>query len=382
MFDRATIVTAGSDLVGWRMPNSTLLSDHLTVSQSGLYVNDLRGVDFDIIEDALSDDFANINDYLQVVHESTILDLVYSFASAAKTKLGSREILTNFDVTNGAADYADLATKNARFVGWLIKPTQSNNIKGTIEKIGLQLNASQTLKIYLYETSQQDPIKTFDFAYTSPLSVQWKSVTDFIVNYRGQYGTRQQYLLGYYEYDPDNVVTGQLTGSAVQYEFDCGCSNSPKRYFGRYVEIQPIEIPNSYLSATQKLPNLNDLTAFYTSRSYGLFAKINVVCDITDVLVSNIDVFAKAFQYSLALRVLGDYLSSKRLNTTTDATRFIKQAEYAYNMYENLLNGWNDASGRYHRGLMEDIAIDFSGMDTICLPCEAERIRSGYISYR
>ena len=387
MFNRSTIITNGSDLVGWRQSansSRTTLSDHLTASTSGLYVNDLRGIDFDIIEDGLSLDHSNVNDYLTEVHESEITSLIYDFVSTAKSKLGSKEILSNQDVTNGPTDYTDLSTKNARFIGWLIKPHESNNLRAVIKKIGLQLNTAETVRIFLYETSQQSAIATFDFAYTTALSLQWKEVTDFIVNYRGDYGTRQQYLLGYYEYDPDNIQSYQLTGRAVQYEFDCGCNNSPKRYYGRYVEIQPIEIPNAYLnySGEYLLPNLNDLTAYYTSRSYGLFVKLNVSCDITDILVDNMDVFAKTFQYRIAVRVLGDYLSSKRINTVADAKRVRSDAEYAKNMYENLLHGWSDSTGRYHRGLMEDLAIDFSGMDNICLPCRESEPRTTYINYR
>lgn len=386
MFNRTTIATEGSDLVGWRQPaTSTTLSDHLTVSQSGLYVNDLRGIDFTLIEDGLSNDYSTVNDYLTVVQESEIVSLVYDFMAAAKSKLGSRELLSNFDVTNGPADFTDLSTKNARFVGWLIKPTRSNNIRTIIKKIGLQLNTAETVRIFLYETSQQSAIKTFDFSYTTPLSLQWNQVVDWIVDYRGDYGTNQQYVLGYYEYNPNNPLSYQMTGRAVQYDFDCGCSNSPKRYFGRYVEIQPIEIPvayHNYSGGEYLLPKFDTLPSFYVTKSYGLFAKVNVGCDITDVLIDNIDVFAKAFQYRVAVRVLGDYLSSLKINTTNDSKRIREVAEYSKNMYESLLHGWSDSTGRYHRGLMEDIVIDFSGIDNVCLPCREDHPKTGYINYR
>lgn len=388
MFNISEIISSGSDLVGWReSANSdyTALASTLKVSQSGYYVNDLPGVDFDIINKGLSHDQTSVNTYLANVHQSEIADLVNCFVNSAKSNLGSHAILSNFDVTNGIADYTDLATKNARFVGWVITPRSSNNIKAQITKIGLQLSGAQTLKLYLYETSQQNPIKTFNFAYTTPLSLQWLAVTDFIINYRGTYGTRQKYLLGYYEYDPNNVIAGQLTESAVEFDFDCGCNSAPRRIFGEYVWIEPIEIPNNKLNLVGSdylLPNVDDLSQYHCEESRGMFAKINVTCDITDVILDNISVFSKALQYKIAVRILDDFLASKRLNDTTDGKRFREFAEDKRNMYWSILNGWNDSTGFRRRGIIDDITVDFSRLDDVCLPCLADGIKIGHIGRR
>jgi len=381
MFSVSEIITAGSDLVGWRESNNSLyqpLTTGLKASQSGYYFNDLSGIDFDVINKGYSEDYSDVNTYLQSVQESEMADLVSQFVNKAKSGLGSRAILSNFDVANGVADYTNLATKNARFVGWVISPRSSNNLRAQITKIGLQLSGAQSLKIYLYETSQQSPIKTFDFNYTTALSLQWLSASDWLVNYRGDYGTRQQYLLGYYEYDPANVVSGQLTQSAVEFDFDCGCDNSPRKVFGEYVWIQPIEIANQYLNYSggeYKLPNVDDLTRYYCDESRGLFAKINVTCDITDLLVDNIDVFAKAFQYKVAIRILDDYLASKRVNGVVDAKRQREIATDKRNMYWSFLHGWIDQTGFRHRGIVDDIMIDFSDMDDVCMPCDKGGVR-------
>ena len=376
MFSIEDIITAGSDLVGWRESANSLypkLPTSLKASQSGLYANDLPGIDFDIIVKGLSDDQTSASDYLIRVQQSEIASLVSEFIGKAKTKLGSRDILSNFDVVNGTADVRDLATKNARFVGWIITPRNSNGIKAEITKIGLQLNAAQSLKLYLYDTSLQTPVKTFDFNYTTPLSVQWLAVTDFIVT-----GGRQSYLLGYYEYDPNHIIAGQLTGSAVEFDFDCGCNNAPRRVFGEYVWIQPIEIPNNYLNLSGSdylLPTFSDLTSFYCAESRGMFAKLNVTCDITDLIVNNISVFAKAFQYKIAIRVLDDFLASKQLNDIVDGQRYRDSAKETRMMYWSFLNGWIDSTGLRRRGIIEDIAIDFSRLDDVCLPCEQDGIR-------
>lgn len=382
MFNTSTIITEGSDLVGWVQSSSgTTIADRFTSSDSGLYVNDLAGIDFKVIEDSLGDDYTDLNQYLQRVHESEILNLVYEFSSKIKSQLGSRDLLSNFDVTNGVTDYTNLSTKNARFVGWVIKPHKSNNIKTVLTKIGLQLDTAETVRIFLYETSQQTAIATYDFSYTSALSLQWKEVTDFIANYRGDYGTNQQYILGYYENDPNNSETWQLQNRAVKFQFDCNCNDSPKRIFGRYVEVQPIVIANGSLQSDFSLPDMTDITSYYTDESYGLYAKLNVTCDITDVLVDNILVFANAYRYRIAVRILDDYLATKRINPTSDSASIIAISEKARNIYWNTLQGWVDSANHKHRGLMEDLSIDFSQMDSVCLPCDREEPKSGYINY-
>lgn len=377
MFTVTDIITAGSDLVGWRESANSLyptLPSNLKQSTSGYYVNDLPGIDFDIIIKGLSNDQTSASDYLEIVMQSEITGLVSEFVGKAMSKLGSRSILTNFDVVNGTADVRDLATKNARFVGWLITPRSSHNIKAEITKIGLQLNTAQHLTLYLYDTSLQSPVKTFDFNYTTPLSVQWLAVTDFIVQSEGH----QQFLLGYYEYDPAHIVAGQLTGSAVEFDFDCGCSNAPRRVFGEYVWIEPVEFPNENLNLSGSdylLPTFNDLSGFYCDESRGMYAKVNVTCDITQLIIDNLIVFAKAYQYKVAIRVLDDYLASKRLNDTTDGKRYRDFAEDKRNMYWSFLNGWIDNTQFRHRGIIEDIVIDFSRLDEVCLPCEQDGIK-------
>jgi hypothetical protein len=377
MFTVSEIITAGSDLVGWRESANSLyphLPANLKTSKSGYYVNDLPGIDFDIIIKGLSNDQTSASDYLTNVMQSEIAGIVSDFVNKSKSKLGSRAILTNFDVVEGIADVRDLVTKNARFVGWLISPRTSHNIKAEITKIGLQLNTAQHLTLYLYDTSKQNAVKTFDFDYTTPLSIQWLAVTDFLVQSEGH----QQFILGYYEYDPNHIVAGQLTGSAVEFDFDCGCNNAPRRVFGEYVWIQPITFANADLNLSGSdylLPSFHDLTSQYADEAFGMYAKLNVTCDITNLIVDNISVFAKAYQYKVAIRIMDDYMMSKRLNDTTDAKRYREQTDDMRNRYWSFLNGWLDSTGLKRRGIIEDISIDFSRMDEVCLPCEQDGIR-------
>lgn len=357
MFDIDAIIQAGWDLVGWRG------SESLKYPASGLFSNDLPGVSAEIIQET------DLENYLRNVHEAEIAGLVHSFLSNAKQKLGSTQLLSNFNVVNGVADYTNLATKNARFVGWVINPYESNSVRVSITKIGVQLDQAQDLRIYLYCTDSQEAT-VFDVKYTKPLSVQWFDCP-FTFN------DRSAYIMGYYERDPVNPRVKELTASAVKFDFDCNCNNSPSRTFGKYVTIKPITIPNNLLNGVT-LPVIRDLTSYYDSSSYGMFAKINVSCDLTEVLVDNIDVFAKAMQYSVAIRILDDFLLSTKMNNIVDLPRLRESSEAIKNKYWAYLNGWVDASGYRHKGIIDDITMDFSGIDRMCLPCK-KGVKIGYM---
>ena len=44
-------------------------------------------------------------------------------------------------------------------------------------------------------------------------------------------------------------------------------------------------------------------------------------------------------------------------------------------MYFSVLYGWIDSTGMRRRGIIDDITIDFSSMDDVCLPCEQDSAR-------
>jgi len=376
MFNKTKIITAASGLVGFRADNSAIyatLSNTQKASSSGYYFNDLPGVDFDIINAALNSDEISAATYLANVYEAEVMGLVSQFVEATKEKNGSKELLSNQNFVSGVAKFSDRVTQNARFVGYLIVPHKSNNIQATITHLGMQASATQatSLKVYLYETSQKEAVKTFDLPITKSDSLEWTAITDAIVNYTSTTGgTGQLYYLGYYEKDPDNAQPYQLQGQALKMEFDCGCSGSPKLHWGKFMGVYPIEINNSDLNwdgTKYTIPTPSDIWNNVTTQTYGLQAKVNVKCDITDLLVSNIAMFAKPLQHAVASRILLDAFATTRINSIADSKR--EQCRDFAMHYKGILNGYIK-DGVKTKGLTELLTMDFSGLDKYCSPCK------------
>lgn len=347
----------------------------LQVSASGLNVNDLPSVNFEIISANLSEDI-DADDYLSNVYESEILNVVNQFVNKAKQNLNTKELLNRTSIVSGVASMRDKVTQNARFVGYWIRPRKSNNLRTEIVQLGFQATAEQEtpLKIFLYETSQLEPIATFDFPITKKYSLAWQDVADFIINYQSlEGGTGQDFILGYYESDPNNLKDYQLQNQALFMQFDCNCPGSRKELYGKYMVVMPIEFPNAVLNWNEEeeeyfIPLVDNVGDYVTGQTYGLVAKVNVTCDITDILCENISIFARALQHAIACRILYDAYASTRLNSVADSKR--DQVKQFAVKYDGILNGYTNQDGAKIRGLIDTLTMDFSGMDNYCLPCK------------
>lgn len=378
MFNKDTILSCGASLVGFKEDSNSIyatLSTALKASNSGLWVNALPSVNFEIIAATLSNDAISAATYLTNVYNDSLLSIVNQFVNKSKQNYNSKELLSKTSITSGAASMGNRVVQNGRFVGYWFRPHKSNYMKTQITHLGMQATALQDedLKIFLYETSQLEPIAVFDYTITKKFSLVWEAVSTFMLKYESDTGgTGQNYLLGYYEHDANNPQDYQLQSQAIYMDFDCGCGNSPKGIYGKYVGIQPIAIPNSYLlydtdTSTYFIPQVDDVSDFVQSQTYGLTAKINVTCDITDVLCQNISIFAPSLQHAIASRILYDNYASTVINSVADSKR--EQVKQFAVKYDAILNGYTNEQGKFIKGLIDTLTVDFSALDNYCLPC-------------
>jgi|GEM_PF-4917006 len=382
MYDRDTIITCASDLVGWRQsadPSHITLTAANLQATSGYLVNELPGISFDLIEPTTY--LPDTTNYLERVEQTEIITLVDKVLSRSKQLTGVKELLSNFDPIAGRASFQDTLIQDERFVGFLIMPRRSNNLRAKITYIGMQLDTIQSdpVRIYLYETSQKDAIATFEYQNTDTFSLEWQSVSDFIINYQSlEGGTAQQFLLGYYEPDIDNPQTTQLEGSALTFDLCAGCPGNDaerRKLYQNFIGIAPIEIPNNRLNwngAEYELPDTDSLESYTKVRTNGLYLKMNITCDITTVLCTNIMMFAHALQLAIAVRVLGDSLASTKHNAVRDSSRLVKNMTDWMLKYNADLNGYMSENG-WVKGLVDHIVIDFSNLDRFCLPCKFDK---------
>lgn len=350
------------------------LSD-IMKSTSGLWVNGLSSVSFEYIDANLTDDLT-AKQYLENVYEDSVLDILNQFVNRSKQDYNSKELLSKQNIAKGVASMNDRVTQNKRFVGWWLRVNDSNYLKVQISHLGMQTTEIQSdLKIYVYETSQLEPVKTFTFNASKELSLVWQEISDCILQHQSDStGTGQDYLVGYYEKDPDNAKSYQLQGEALYMDFTCtGCGKQPNKIYDKYLIARPIEINHQDLNFDSgddeyNIPQVDNVADYVTNQTYGLLLKINVYCDITEVLCYNKDLFAKALQHAVAVRILHDAYASNRINDISDSKR--EQVKQFAVKYDSILNGYNNPDGVFIKGLLSTLSVDFSALDSHCLPCK------------
>jgi len=417
MFNITSLQTAASGLVGFSHsyhPFYTRLTTGLQSASSGYYVNALPGVTFDVIENTIMDEvvpgsslvvneyyeirdvsgsasFTNVgasantvgvvfkatgttpsawgtgrlklvscNNYLANIYNQELTHLVSSFVEKCKGTLNTKEILSNQSIIKGINTVNEKVDKNGRFVGFLLTPTASENVKSKITYVGLHLDTAQSLTLYLYDISRNTAVKTYSFTLSAADTIEWKAVTDWIVTYASTSGgTGQQWLIGYFEND--------LTGQAYRRDFDDNSRHDAFRVWGKYLGVAPVEIPSSALNETS-LPDNDSLEQYISETMHGLYFKFNTTCDITNVLVDNISVFARPLQHAIAIRILEDaYRSgSDGIHNPIKDSNLKKWQEYANTLKGQLYGGY-DANGIFHKGMVHYLSIDFSNLDKVCL---------------
>lgn len=380
MITRTRITDCFTGLVGWRESARAggcydALTDLLKTSNSGVYFNGLPGISLELVNELLSKDYDAVNDYLTDVYNDAVVELCNKFASQQRNSNYTKALLSNYDMGVYAQNLRALGIKNNRFVGFEIRPHRSNSINAQIIQFGGMFNTVQTgLPLYLYSDKQLEPLfvwyvditKTnsiiwFDLNGDSSSSVgttSWETVCEYINRDNGH---DARYYLGYYEED--------LTGRAINTEWPgwsggaCagGCGGSQYRQHNQYVTIQPCEVPAANCYVDRNIFDLDNVG--FSSSTYGLFMKMNVVCDISEIICDNKLLFANVLQKAVGIRILMDVVNSNNKNST-----IVNQKQNARDMaikYEGELYGYVQ-DGRFVKGEIEQISVDFSNIDPQC----------------
>jgi len=371
MINRTQIHTEFSELVGFRNENEITLTPSLNNSISGLYVNDLGGISLQDIHSAgfLKADLTHeetVSEYLEKIYNAEIDKMLLNFLAKKDKVLLLKNLAKNFDLINKSA--YDFAEQTGDFVGFMFDFENSQTLVATIEAISLQVSEVQTVKLYLYETNQTAPIKTFDYVVSQPYDKILQEVTDWTIKYQDDNGSGLVFMLGYYEFDPDNIlINHQLNETNKAYNIDFEFPQNQKDVLFSPIKIAKENWNFNTATGLYDLPKL-DIVIMHNSR--GLNARVSFDCDYTDLIIRYKSRFAEMLQIQLAKRIIEDCNFTNEFNHITESNRQNWASAILY--YNNLLNGYEFTdeqgnSGR-GRGIIDEVIISFEGIDKVCFP--------------
>ena len=336
------------------------MPSYLKSSNSGFYVNDIPGITFELIDDIKQE--KTFNNYVQDIHNSELTMVMQRFVDRQKKKLNTKELLSSATMIQRHNDLSRTISKGSRFVGYAITPRESKSININIKSVGFQATSSDSFTLYLFDPSQQTAMKSSDITITGK-SLTWTDL-DWDIEFDLSGGTAGgSYLIGYFEDD--------ATASLYEQDWSDGQAHAAKRITCHYAGIAPVRMSAS----GSTLPNMQRLPASVHCLTSGFDLRFTIKCDITDVLVDNIPMFGEAVQHAIAIRYLRDALTNHGMKPIFSGTQTRENFQEMLIDLEGMLYGGIIEGQGYKRGIIDNLAIDFSNLDAVCLKAKEEIIR-------
>ncbi|NLV87604.1 MAG: hypothetical protein GX025_10390, partial [Clostridiales bacterium] len=140
-----------------------------------------------------NDDFGNeywgvynfVSDYLERLTRNGIAQMVQTFTQVKGLDKETKNLLERRTFFDGAGGIRETLQNTHKLVGFEIVPVRSMGVTMKIEQIGLQMTgATGMVRMYLFHSSQIDPIKTFDLNFTvTNGGFQWFPLKDCYLPY-------------------------------------------------------------------------------------------------------------------------------------------------------------------------------------------------------
>ena len=315
----------------------------------------------------------SLSHQLREYKETAINEVINDALTNKELKHSTKRLLSNSPLFN-ARTVSKLQTNRERFVGVEIIPAARNNIQLQISKIGLRLQAADVVTFYLYHSSQNEALQTFDITVTNGLAFQWSEDLNIVLTLiDDDYNIGGRFYLGYYE---DELATEAFNWIFPRYWSNsnyrpCGsCGGSLSADYRLYKSARPFFAVRPVTFSQDKLngTNIPTLGEYFDGVTYSERVPFNMrmstFCDPTNALVETITMFDKALQAKIASLILFDSLNSNRVSSTGDnnARKIELVLNGAFSNGELVQRGVNHIYGDY----IEQIAVDYKDLDPLC----------------
>lgn len=404
-------------LVGWKQNydlSNITLSDNLTQTESGMYfqqihplltLDNLQSIAPDFqnynwqvydtnkayksgevvrIEDSLYKALQNVpiktsisdtdywvetnpfSEWLEDKTKASIVKLVNKFINMKLADKASKSLIENKTLFDGTGRLTNKIENRNRLVGFEIDTVRSKGVTVKIDKIGLQMTEPGSYTLYIFHSSNPEPIYTLTFEKTKANSLEWfKPKDDILLPYESvNTDAGGSWYLVYKQSElPENA-------QAIYKDRDWStgpckaCSRSEflaYQTWSKYIEVHPF-----YISEDEEFDP--EAMNFTYDKNYGINLEVSAYCDLTDFIIKQ----RAMFQDVLSKQVAIDFLREFAYNPNVRTNRHSINASKLDILAE--LDG--DSSSMRQSGLsyeldiaLKALSISTQGLDRICLPC-------------
>lgn len=420
-------------LIGWEQNYDTSdlkISDALTVSESGLYfqqihplltlqnmsciapdfnnitfpeynsekeyskgnVVDYQGTQYKALQkaqgkqpDIESEYWVETNlfsEWLESKTKASIQKAIARYCNEKTVEGTNKPLCESRTLFDGTGRLVDTVKNKKNLVGFEIIPVRAKGVTAKINKICLQFTKAGEYTLYLMHSSMDAPVKIIKLNKIRDNSAEWFTVDDLYLPYQSEYNDAGgSWYLCYFQ---SELPEGS---QAIRKDKDWSkepCGSCSRRElitwmaWSKYLEIHPFFVNEELINTEDESLHLWDVenNQYTYDNNYGLNLEVTVSCDITDFIVEQ----RMMFQDVIAKQVAVDMLREFAYNSNVRTNRHSINASRLDILYE--VDG--DSSSMKKSGLSYQLDMAFkaiklstSGIDRVCLPC-----RNNGIKYR
>lgn len=306
------------------------------------------------------------SEWLEEKTKASIVKLVNKFINMKLADKATKSLIENKILFDGTGRLTNKIENRNRLVGFEIDTVRSKGVTVKIDKIGLQMTEPGSYTLYIFHSSNPEPIYTLTFEKTKANSLEWfKPKDDIFLPYESaNTDAGGSWYLVYKQSElPENA-------QAIYKDRDWStgpckaCSRSEflaYQAWSRYMEVHPF-----YISENEEFDP--EIMNFTYDKNYGINLEVSAYCDLTDFIIKQ----RAMFQNVLSKQVAIDFLREFAYNPNVRTNRHSINASKLDILVE--LDG--DSNSMRQSGLsyeldiaLKALSISTQGLDRVCLPC-------------
>lgn len=306
------------------------------------------------------------SEWLEDKTKASIVKLVNKFINVKLADKATKSLIENKILFDGTGRLTNKIENRNKLVGFEIDTVRSKGVTVKIDKIGLQMTEPGSYTLYIFHSSNPEPIYTLTFEKTKANSLEWfKPKDDILLPYEStNTDAGGSWYLVYKQSElPENA-------QAIYKDRDWStgpckaCSRSEflaYQAWSKYIEVHPF-----YISEDEEFDP--EIMNFTYDKNYGINLEVSAYCDLTDFIIKQ----RAMFQDVLSKQVAIDFLREFAYNPNVRTNRHSINASKLDILTE--LDG--DSNSMRQSGLsyeldiaLKALSISTQGLDRVCLPC-------------
>ena len=321
-----------------------------------------------------------LSDFLERMTRNGIATAIQTFTQIKQLDKETRNLLERRTFFDGAGRIRATLQNNHKLVGFEIVPVRAMGVTAKIEKIGLQMTGGTgVVRMYLFHSSQIDPIKTFDLNFTvTNGGFQWFPLTDCYLPYISDKNNAGGAWFLCYNQDELPAGMEAINVSKDWSREPCGTCNMGSvevwRELTKYLQVTPFmyNAPETFA----EYPELWDIayTMYTRTQNYGLNCEITIGCDLTDFIISQRQIFQTVIQRQVAAIALRTLAMNPNVRVNRNQSN-VTRMDILYELDGNTSGVRPGGLGYDLKKSYEALQIDTQGLDRICLACNNRGVR-------